>query len=144
MMVWGRIILNKSYGPVDFASALAVTLGCFIFVLNRGALPAKYGSSGELEAPHPELSPAYTHDVLTRPSMWFEQWFKPHSEMHQYLLGSVIMAWRILRRGTRPMLNRRTSASSSCPPFLLLLLLFLLLPLLLLLFLLLSLLRASV
>ena len=38
VMIWGRVILHKSYGWRDYAMAALVTTGCFLFVLDRGVI----------------------------------------------------------------------------------------------------------
>ena len=38
VMIWGRVILHKSYGWRDYAMAALVTAGCFLFVLDRGVI----------------------------------------------------------------------------------------------------------
>ena len=38
VMIWGKIILHKSYGWRDYAMAALVTAGCFLFVLDRGVI----------------------------------------------------------------------------------------------------------
>lgn len=132
VMVWGRIILHKRYTTTDFVSAGAVTAGCFIFVLDRGALrpgggilrgvttaggPGTLPGAGGAPPPPPPLPGGGSlgddaggyrggqHDpgaygkfsfedldeMVTHPfNGWFES-VKPHSEMHQYILGTVIM-----------------------------------------------------
>ena len=38
VMIWGKIILHKSYGWRDYFMAALVTGGCFLFVLDRGVI----------------------------------------------------------------------------------------------------------
>ena len=38
VMIWGKIILHKSYGWRDYFMAALVTAGCFLFVLDRGVI----------------------------------------------------------------------------------------------------------
>ena len=38
VMVWGKIILRKTYGWRDYFMAFLVTAGCFLFVLDRGVI----------------------------------------------------------------------------------------------------------
>ena len=108
VMVWGRIILRKRYTATDFISAGAVTAGCFIFVLDRGALNSD-GVVGKVEGNavgvfntsdgggggggggHRHHLVDDVEQMVKEPfKLWFEG-IKPHSELHQYVLGSVIM-----------------------------------------------------
>lgn len=123
VMVWGRIILHKRYSASDFVGACAVTAGCFIFVLDRGALRSyrghgvtadqlmtadhlvhQAGAFAPAEAPPPVPAPGeswgsghsktfsleHFDRMMTHSRLWFES-VKPHSELHQYILGTIIM-----------------------------------------------------
>ena len=83
VMIWGRTILGKQYSVAECAAAVAVTLGCAIFVANRGLNPdlilRKGGRSGAegggVSGGSGILSSLSDH----------KGW------VHQYALGGVIM-----------------------------------------------------
>ena len=113
VMIWGTFILRKRYTAMEFVSAGAVTLGCFMFILDRGVLKEDRqwmdgtGGGDDVVAPVPAPAPAPPsksawggaggsvlklddlNDVM-HPEAWFES-VRPHSALHQMILGGVIM-----------------------------------------------------
>ena len=70
VMIWGKIILHKSYRWRDYAMAALVTSGCFLFVLDRGVIQNRQLRHGGDATLGPDGMSAATPDAPPAPSYY--------------------------------------------------------------------------